>query len=139
MRGVVFRCAGMIKALDKKYFYVIANGITRLAWSDIHSPANMKVIQKVKKKGADSVEFQYALDAIPSKRNRRALLESCYRVMHYGASIEFQCDKGNGSGVGEMVGVQWQNNHTIDFYLPEIEKYFNIVSFDPERILAIKD
>ena len=139
MRGVVFRCKGLIKPLDKEYFYVISNGLTRLEWSNIHTPSNIQVINKVKKKGADSVSFKYALDAIPSQRNRRALIQACYRVMLYGGDIEFLGNRGNGSGIGEMKGVQWQNNNPISYYLPEIKTYFTVVSVNPNRITAIKD
>ena len=139
MRGVVFRCKGLIKSFDKEYFYVISNGITRLEWSNIHTPSNIKVINKVKKKGADSVSFMYALDAIPSKRNRRALIRACYRVMTYGGDIEFLGNRGNCSGIGEMKGVQWQNNNAILYYLPEIKQYFSVVSVGANKITAIKD
>jgi len=139
MRGVVFRCKGLIKSLDKEYFYVISNGLTRLEWSNIHTPSNVEVISKVKKKGAYSISFKYALDAIPSQRNRRALIRACYRVMIYGGDIEFLSNQGNGSGIGVMKGVQWQNNNPISYYLPEIKSYFTVVNVNPNRITAIRD
>tara|TARA_R100001530_G_scaffold34109_2_gene26656 strand:- start:17 stop:436 length:420 start_codon:yes stop_codon:yes gene_type:complete len=139
MRGIVFRCKGFVKSLDKEYFYVISNGITRLEWSNIHTPANVKVINLVKKKGADSVTFKYALDAIPSQRNRRTLIRACYRVMTYGGDIEFLCEQGDNSGIGKMKGFQWNNNKPMVHYMPEIEEYFTVVKVSNNAITAIKD
>ncbi len=139
MRGVVFRCRGITKSLDKEYFYVISNGITKLAWRDIHTPANIKILKKVKREGVDSVRVMYALDAIPSKRNRRTVIHACYHSMIFGGDIEFLGNSGNGSGIGKMIGVQWQNNNPIIYYLPEIESKFTVVTVSPNRITAIKD
>ena len=139
MRGVVFRCRGSIKPFDKEYFYVIANGVTKLNWKDIHNPANIKVIKKVKRKGADSISFKYALDAIPSQRNRRTLLMCCREVLMFGGDVEFLGNQGNCSGIGCLKGVQWQNNHPLIHYLPEIKNHFTVVTVDSNRITAIKD
>jgi hypothetical protein len=38
-----------------------------------------------------------------------------------------------------LKGVQWQNNHPLIYYLPEIKHHFTIVTVDPNRITAIKD
>ncbi len=139
MRGVVFRCRGSIKPLDKEYFYVIANGVTKLNWQDVHNPANIKVIKKVKRRGADSISFKYALDAIPSQRNRRTLLRCCREVLMFGGDVEFLGNQGNCSGIGCLKGVQWQNNHPLIHYLPEIKNHFTVVTVDSNRITAIKD
>jgi len=139
MRGVVFRCRGSIKSLDKEYFYVIANGVTKLNWQDVHNPANIKVIKKVKRRGADSISFKYALDAIPSQRNRRTLLMCCREVLMFGGDVEFLGNQGNCSGIGCLKGVQWQNNHPLMYYLSEIKHYFTVVTVDSNRITAIKD
>ena len=139
MRGVVFRCLGSLRSLDREYFYVIANGVTKLNWKDVHNPANIKVIKKVKRKNADSIIFEYALDAIPSQRNRRTLLMCCREVLMFGGDIEFLGNQGDASGIGGLQGVQWQNNHPLIYYLPEIRKHFTVVNVSPNRITAIKD
>lgn len=133
VRGIVFTCLG------KDYIYVVANGITKLSWVDIHTPANRKVIKKAQKVGAESVVIEYALDAIPSRRNRRQLLRASHVGLDYGASITIFCNKGNGSGIGAMRGKQWQNNRPLSYYLPEIGEFFKVVSISHNKLTGIKD
>ena len=117
----------------------MANGITKLSWRDIHTPSNRKVIKKAQKVGAESVEIKYALDAIPSRRNRRTLLRASHVGLDYGASITILCNEGNGSGVGAMLGRQWQNNRPISYYLPEIGEFFKVISVSQTQVTGIKD
>ena len=133
VRGIVFTCLG------KDYIYVVANGITKLSWVDIHTPANRKVIKKAQKVGAESVVIKYALDAIPSRRNRRQLLRASNVGLDYGASITILCDEGDGSGIGAMRGKQWQNNRPLSYYLPEIGEFFTVVSISQNQLTGIKD
>ena len=117
----------------------MANGITKLSWVDIHTPANRKVIKKAQKVGAESVVIKYALDAIPSRRNRRQLLRASNVGLDYGASITILCDEGDGSGIGAMRGKQWQNNRPLSYYLPEIGEFFTVVSISQNQLTGIKD
>ena len=133
VRGIVFTCLG------KDYIYVVANGITKLSWKDIHTPSNRKVIKKAQKVGAESVVIEYALDAIPSRRNRRTLLRASHSGLDYGGEVTILCDEGDGSGVGAMSGRQWQNNRPLSYYLPEIGEFFKVVSITQNKITGIKD
>ena len=133
VRGIVFTCLG------KDYIYVVANGITKLSWVDIHTPSNRKVIKKAQKVGAESVVIKYALDAIPSRRNRRQLLRASNVGLDYGASITILCDDGDCSGIGAMRGKQWQNNRPLSYYLPEIGEFFTVVSISQNKLTGIKD
>ena len=129
----------MFTCLGKDYIYVVANGITKLSWVDIHTPANRKVIKKAQKVGAESVVIKYALDAIPSRRNRRQLLRASNVGLDYGASITILCDDGDCSGIGAMRGKQWQNNRPLSYYLPEIGEFFTVVSISQNKLTGIKD
>ena len=133
VRGIVFTCLG------KDYFYIVANGITKLSWRDIHTPSNHKVIKKAQKVGAESAVIKYALDAIPSRRNRRTLLRASHSSLDYGGEITILCDEGDGSGVGAMYGRQWQNNRPLSYYLPEIGEFFKVVTITQKKLTGIKD
>ena len=133
VRGIVFTCLG------KDYIYVVANGITKLSWRDIHTPANRKVIKKTQKVGAESVVLKYALDAMPSRRNRRTLLRASHSGLDHGGEVTILCDEGDGSGIGAMRGRQWQNNRPLSYYLPEIGEFFKVVSLTQNKITGIID
>ena len=129
----------MFTCLGKDYFYVVANGITKLSWKDIHTPSNRKVIKKAQKVGAESVVIEYALDAIPSRRNRRTLLRASHDLLDLEGDVTILCNEGNGSGIGAMTGRQWQNNRPLSYYLPEIGEFFKVVSITQNKITGIKN
>lgn len=133
MRGIIFT------SLGKEYIYIVANGITKLNWVEIHTPKNKKIVKRASKYGAEYIVIDHALDAIPSKRNRRTLLRLSHGALDYGATMVIKCNKGNGSGIGAMQNNQWQNNLPISYYVPEISEFFKVVKISPNQLTVMKD
>ena len=104
MRGIIFTCLG------KEYIYIVANGITKLKWVEIHTPKNKKIVKKASKYGAEYIVVDHALDAIPSIRNRRTLLRLAHGALDYGATM-----------------------------VPEISEFFKIVKISPNQLTVMKD
>ena len=140
MRGVRFTCGKtLFKGVDREYYYVISNGITRVSWNEIPTPGNVRTVTKIKRYGlAEKAILEYALDAIPEPACRYRLLSLVRSLVTPNATIEILFEPFNDSTPTYKDGV-WRNNKPARSYIKEIEKLYKVLNIHDHKITVKKN
>jgi hypothetical protein len=89
--------------------------------SDVH---NKNAVQKGANGKADTVTINNVLNVIQEEANQMQTLEQAYNALKVGGVAYISVYEGNKTGQGKQTSKGWQNNKSLNEYVPLVRKVF---------------
>jgi hypothetical protein len=88
----------------------------------------------------DTVTVSNVLCVVKEKVNREGILICTYAMLKVNGTIFISVYEGDKSGKGKLTKKDcWQNNRTLESYLPEVKKYFKNAHIEHRMIIATRE
>lgn len=101
---------------------------------------NLKATDGIERNPVDTVTVSNVLCVIKKKVDRESVLIYSKALMKIDGTIFISVYEGDKSGKGKMTKKDcWQNNRTLESYLPEVKKYFKNAHIKHKMILATNE
>lgn len=99
---------------------------------------NQGVVNKLKKRKADTATIANVLNVIKEKENRVRAIQQAHNALKDGGTLYVSVYKAAGDEAGTTTEGSWQNRKPLKWYLPEVQKVFPNAKIQAGKIVATK-
>jgi hypothetical protein len=113
-------------------------GVKNVIFDPANRPAaeNQKAAKAVSCGKAATATVANVLNVIPSAGCRQLVIKQAADAVGAGGTAYFEIYEGTGTGRGKKTSFGWQENRSLESYLPEVRKVFSEVQVERGALVA---